>query len=387
MPYTQTMRRTLLLLTGAAWLTLGCGGDGPVGSGPPPTADPDGANIAGQFERLADSVDSGGYSPTAAALRHAAEIVRLTGHATPVVVSIDGANRNFLAVSEQIDFPQLECTWSDSGYVPPPDSIPVITPDTVFPPIDSVPSDSGGGGGGMPPQPPDTAGPIEPPEPPLPPICTVVGLYSMRTLIAWQPERMNEVVRLVAHIGNSTVNRNVPDVMTELPGGGVSAPGTTPPDSGSGSGGEPGGWPGFMGEYLVRDVGSWVAFEGNQSNELEESAGACTDDRAIIDWAEFGCDAARIRFAFTMGVEPVEWLTGQPGGPEGTHTIAMASTPVDGVRLRWEAWTPPPMPDTTLVNFPPPPPGSIYHLALSRTLRNSGFQRVLWRGAHESRSG
>jgi hypothetical protein len=137
--------------------------------------------------------------------------------------------------------------------------------------------------------------------------------------------------------------------MTELPTGGASDPGTTPPDSGSGSGGQPGGWPGFMGEYLVRDVGSWVAFEGNQSNELEETTGSCTEDRSIIDWAEFGCDAVRIRFAFTMGVQPLEWLIGQPGGPEGTHTIAMTSSTVDGVRLRWEDWSPPPMPDSTVV--------------------------------------
>jgi hypothetical protein len=335
------MRQSLLLIVSAC-VGLGCSDEGPVGSGPPPTAD--GAAVAGQFERLADSVDAGGYSPTAEALRHAAEIVRLTGHATPVTVSIDDADRSFLAVSEQIDFPQLECTWSDSGYVPPPDSVPI---DSAFPPIDSIPPDSGGG---MPPEPPDTLlPPVEPPEPRMPPTCTVVGLYSMRTLIAWEPERMNEVVRLVAHIGNSAVNPDVPDVMTELPGGGASdPPGTTPPDSGSGSGGEPGGWPGFMGEYLVRDVGSWMAFEGNQSNELEDSTGSCTADRTILDWAEFGCRAARIRFAFTMGVEPLNWerLTGQPG-PEGRHTVAMSATVVDGVRLRWEDWSPPQPPDTT----------------------------------------
>ena len=335
------------LLLGLAWLALGCGTEGTVAPGPP--LPPDGATLAGQFERLADSVDAGGYSPTAEALRHAAEIVRLTGHATPVTVSIDGNNRSFLAVSEQIDFPRLECMWPDSGIVVPrdsgivvpPDSVPVLPPDTVFPPIDSVPS--GGGGGGMPPEPPDTATPpVEPP--PEPPTCTVVGGYSMRTLIAWEPERMNEVVRLVAHIGNSAVNPDVPDVMTELPSG------TTPPDSGSGSGGEPGGWPGFMGEYLVRDVGSWWAFEGTQSNELEASTGACVEDQIIMDWAEFGCVAARIRFGFNMGVEPLPWerLTSQPG-PEGRHTIAMTSTAVDGVRLRWENWSPPPVPDSTVV--------------------------------------
>jgi hypothetical protein len=152
----------------------------------------------------------------------------------------------------------------------------------------------------------------------------------------------------VAHIGSSDVDPDVPDVMRELPTEAVDPPGSTPPDSGSGSGGEPGGWPGFMGEYLVRDVGSWVAFAGNQSNELEETSASCTEERSIIDWAEFGCDAVRIRFTFTMEVQPLEWLIGQPAGPEGTHTIRMASTAVDGVRLRWETWSPPPMPATAV---------------------------------------
>jgi hypothetical protein len=336
----------------ATCFLLGCGDGGTVDPGPPPSA-PDGATVAGQFERLADSVDAGGYSPAAEALRHAAEIVRLTGHATPVTVSIDGGSRSFLAVSEQIDFPQLECLWPDSVYLPRPDSGPVVSPDTVFPPIDTTPPDPDSGGG-MPPEPPDTAGPpVEPPEPPLPPICTSVGLYSMRTLIAWEPDHMNEVVRLVAHIGNGAVNPEVPDVMTGLPAGSTSDPGTTPPDSGSGSGGQPGGWPGFMGEYLVRDVGSWLAFEGTQSNDLEDTTGECTSSgRTTIDWAEFSCDAVRIRFGFTMGVEALDFerLTDQPRtGPQGRHTIAMTPTAVDGVRLRWEDWSPPPMPDSTVV--------------------------------------
>jgi hypothetical protein len=325
-------------------LFLGCGDNGTVSPGPPPA--PDGAGLAGQFERLADSVESGGYSPAADALRHAAQIVRLTGHATPVSVTINGSARSFLAVAEQIDFPYLECEWPvDSSWVPPPDSIPVPLPDSVVPRTDSAPS---GGGGGMPPEPPDTAiPPAEPPRPPEPPTCRVVGGYSMRTLIAWEPEEMNEVVRLVAHIGSGTVNPEVPDVMTGLPTGGGTDPGSTPPDSGSGSGGEPGGWPGFMGEYLVRDVGSWIATEGNQSNDLEGTTGECTEHRATIEWADFSCEAIRLRFEFTMGVDPINYerLTGLPGGPEGRHTVAMASTGIDGVRLSWEAWNPPMVPD------------------------------------------
>ncbi|HEY9014660.1 MAG TPA: hypothetical protein VIM84_06330, partial [Gemmatimonadales bacterium] len=89
------MRSTFPLVT-ATLLAVACG-DG--GSGPPPVND-DGSRAAAQFERLADSVESGGYSPAAEALRHAAEIVRLTGHATPVTVTIDGSDRSFHAGAE-----------------------------------------------------------------------------------------------------------------------------------------------------------------------------------------------------------------------------------------------------------------------------------------------
>jgi hypothetical protein len=223
----------------------------------------------------------------------------------------------------------------------------------VVPPVDStgtVPPDGGGGG-----FPGDTGIVLPPPgEPPKPPECTVEGSYSMRTLIAWEPEEMAKVVRIVAHIGSGGVETGVPDVMTELPA--VTAdpippnplppplPGT-PPDSGSGSGGEPGGWPGFMGEYLVRNVGSWWAVEGSQANALEGSAGACSDRRATFDWAEFECEASRLRFEFSMGVEPVHYerLTGA-ASPEGSHSLSMASSSVDGVRLTWVEWTPPPEP-------------------------------------------
>ena len=84
--------------------------------------------------------------------------------------------------------------------------------------------------------------------------------------------------------------------MTELPSGIVatdSAPLTTPPDSATG------GYPGFMGEYLVRDVGSWWAVEGNQSNELASASGACSDERATFDWAQFSCEAASFRFEWS----------------------------------------------------------------------------------------
>jgi hypothetical protein len=335
------MRRISLLVAGSAWLASGCG-DG--GTGPGPNAD--GSQLAAQFERLADSVDAGGYSPTADALRHAAEIVRLTGHAAPVTVTIDGASRSFLAVAEQIDFPNLECRWpSDTGWAEPPDTV-------VAPPVDStgvIPPD----GGGV--TPPDTVVVFPPPAPPEPPECTVVGTYSMRTLIAWEPESMAEVVRIVAAVGSNGVATGVPDVMTGLPSSVAADPSAPPtsPDSSPGGGGV-GGYPGFMGEYLVRDVGSWWAVEGAQENAAEDVSGACTSNRVTFDWAEFSCEATRLRFEFSMRVEPVRYepLTGAtdpPGGPEGSHTVSLGSSSVDGVRLTVVAWTPPPL--------PPPEPG------------------------------
>jgi hypothetical protein len=354
------MRRAPLLLLGATWLTLGCG-DGGSGPGPGPVGD--GTRLAAQFERLADSVDAGGYSPAGEALRHAAEIVRLTGHATPVALTVDGTARSFLAVAEQIDFPNLVCTWpGDSGFVPPPDTITVPPPE----PGDStgvIPPDGGSGGGTPPdsvPIPGDSGVVLPPPGEPPEPECHAEGTYSMRTLIAWEPEHMAEVVRIVADVGSGVVDSGVPDVMTGLPStvaADPSSPTTAPPDTapGGGGGGGSGGWPGFMGEYLVRDVGSWYAVEGSQTNALEGITGACTDNQATIDWAEFGCEAARFRFEFSMTVDPANWerLTGvadPPTSPEGSHTLAMASNAVDGVRLTWVAWSPPTEP-------PEPGPG------------------------------
>jgi hypothetical protein len=338
---------------GAALLgVLGCGdgGTGPASGG-------DGTRLASQFEHLADSVDGDGYSPTAEALRHAAEIVRLTGHATPVTLTIDGASRSFLAVAEQLDFPNLQCSWpSDSGVAPP--------GDTVF----VQPPDSGGGtpsGVGVAAM--DSV--VNPPVPGSPGECTEVGTYSMRTLIAWEPDNMAEVVRIVADVGSNGVGARVPDVMTGLPtnpsagGTGPTAPTMLPNDSTGGGGGGGGGYPGFMGEYLVRDLGSWYAVEGSETNALEESGGACTSDRATFDWAEFSCKAARFRFEFTMRVEPLRFVgppvpvpegDSLPDQPEGSHTLAMASTSVDGAQLAVVAWTPPPLPvplpsDSTVV--------------------------------------
>jgi hypothetical protein len=345
------MRHRLGWMLAAATLAgLGCG-DG--GTSPP--ADGDGARLASRFERLADSVDGAGYTPTADALRHAAEIVRLTGHATPVSLTIDGTSRPFLAVAEQLEFPSIVCTWpGDSGTVPPGDTITV------------PPGDSGSGVPGSPPT--GAADSITPAPPPgSPGECTEVGTFSMRTLIAWEPERMAEVVRLVADVGANTVVAGVPDVMTGLPTNPSGAE-PSPPDSGGGGstgGGTGGGWggyPGFMGEYLVSDQGTWYAVEGSETNGLDGRAGACTADRAVFDWAEFGCQAGRFRFGFSMRVEPLRMAPvpgpiaeGPPETPEGEHRLAMTESAVDGVRLSVIAWTPPPLPGPG----PDPVPGPL----------------------------
>lgn len=164
---------------------------------------------------------------------------------------------------------------------------------------------------------------------------------------------MAEVVRIVADVGSNGVATGVPDVMTGLPSKVAtdpSGPPTAPPDTApGGGGGGGGGYPGFMGEYLVRDVGSWWATEGSQANALEEMSGACTADKATIDWAEFSCEAAGFRFEFSMKVDPLRYdpLTGvadPPTSPEGTHALVLGSSSVDGVRLTVMAWTPPPLP-------------------------------------------
>jgi hypothetical protein len=343
------VRHGSVWMLGAASLSaLGCG-DGSTG----PAGERDGARLASQFEHLADSVDGAGYSPTAEALRHAAEIVRLTGHATPVTLTIDGVSRSFLAVTEQLDFPNLQCSWpSDSGVAPPGDTVVVEPPDS----------------GGAPPSGGLMASAdsvVNPPAPGTPGECTQVGTYSMRTLIAWEPEHMAEVVRLVADVGSNGVETGVPDVMTGLPTTAEPGPATSEvtPDDSAGGGGGSGGYPGFMGEYLVRELGSWYAVEGSQTNDLENSGGACTADRASFDWAEFSCEAARFRFEFTMLVEPLRYYPTEPapGGElppdqvEGSHTLAMAASSVDGARLAVVAWTPPPLP----VPGPLPPDSTV----------------------------
>jgi len=307
---------------------------------PPPGGD--GQRLAAEFERLADSVAGGGFSPTAEALRHAAQIVRLAGTATSVTLTIDGSTRQFLAVAEQIDFPNLVCSSpSDTGSTVPGDSVvPIPMP---------MPSVAHG---------PETGD------------CTVADTTSMRTLIAWEPESMAEVVRIVASAGSGTVEPGVPDVMVSLPSNGVtgsSSPPGAPTDSAGG--GIDGGFPGFMGEYLVRDVGSWWAVEGEQHNALAAQAGACTEERATFDWAEFRCSAARFQFDFRMRVEPLRYepLTQSTarrdpaaGNVEGSHVLQMSPSNINGVRLTVIAWTPPSLPPVQPPG-PLPPDSAISH--------------------------
>src|SRR4029453_14571451 len=98
------------------------------------------------------------------ALRHAAEITRLTGHATPVTLTIDGASRRFLAVAEQLDFPDIQCSWPPhTGVAPPGDTVSVTPGDSVS----VTPGDSGTGTA----DPPPIMDSLPNPEPPTPPEC------------------------------------------------------------------------------------------------------------------------------------------------------------------------------------------------------------------------
>jgi len=344
--------RSKVAALAAVVAVAGCGD-----SGTNPGNGTGGDDTAARFEQLADSVDGEGWSPTAEALRHAAKIVRLVGGATPVTLTIDGEARRFDAVAEQLDFPNIVCTWTDStvvppdsGVAPPPDTIVVPPPpdttvvppppDTTVVPGDSVisgpesdPTPSGGGGE-----------------------CEQVGTWSMRTLIAWEPEHMAEVVRIVADLGRTEVQPGVPDVMTGLPtgsaSGGAGDPPSAVPDSAVGE------FPGFMGEYLVDEVGVFYAVEGRQSNDLTGSVGECTEDTVTLDWARFECSAAQYRFEFDMRAEmaridPLPSPT--PAGDE-SHELALGATTIGGVRLEVVEWIPPP-PDPPPMPVDPPPGG------------------------------
>ena len=309
--------RHLSLPLGVA-LAAACSGD--MGPGP---ADPgDGNRLASEFENLAGELGDSGATASANALYHAAQVVRLVGHATPITVTIDGVGHEWLAVAEQLDYPMIQCVWPETGG-------PGEGDGTVPPDSGSGGGSAGGGTGGSPGE----------------PECTETGTGSVRSIIAWEPEHMDEVVRMTAEPGSSEVKpAGVPDVMAGLP---APSDGSEPGDTAVTGGGTYG----FMGEYLKADGGIFWTVEGTQSNSREAGSGSCTESHVTFDWAEFDCEAARLRFEAEMRVEGgrMEPLTGRPS-PDGTvgggidletHTISLAATTVDGAVLTVVGWTAP----------------------------------------------
>jgi hypothetical protein len=285
------------------------------------------------FEGLADSLEHSGDSWRADALRHAAAIARLAGEPTTVVLTVDGQRRTFHAVAEELVTPLVACTWpGDTGQT---------DPDEPPPP---VPMDSGG-------IPPSTGG-----DPGDSGSCKPAGSYRMRTLIAWEPERLGEVVRLVADDGAGHVTPSVPDVMAGPEHGAIptTVDSAFPGDSGVAS--PPVSiTPGFMAEYFVRDEGFWWSVEGTQENTLEQDGGACSDDTVTLEWASFQCEAIAVRFQFAMTVErfivvPLDGWSPRdslPPAPEPqSRRISMDPASVKGVRLSLLEWTlPTPVPE------------------------------------------
>ncbi|MBX6333710.1 MAG: hypothetical protein IRY91_17840 [Gemmatimonadaceae bacterium] len=166
----------------------------------------------------------------------------------------------------------------------------------------------------------------------------------MRTLIAWDPNDLQRVVRIMADGGSSSANPTGPDVMAHLPVGLSSA--SAHPDTSAG--GPALVYPGFLGEYFVRNEGLWFAVSGKQSNALLAHGGACTADTMAVDWAHFTCERATIQFSFSMHVVPAHILfLGSYTGPERPpHDLAMSTTTIAGVHLTFGAWAPPPPPDS-----------------------------------------
>jgi len=322
--------RARMTMTAAGLLGLLACSDGsaPSGSG--------GNREAALFDGIADSIAASGDGWRAEALRHAAELVRLIGDPTTITLSVDGQSRQFHAVAEELDVPMMVCHWpGDSG---------VVHPDSGGTAGDSTSVPPGGGG---------SSGPGT---------CEPEGSYRMRTLIAWEPEHLSEVVRLVADLGSGAVQPMVPDPMAGPAFGGTST-GETPGSPGDSTVTSPPGsaGPGFMGEYLVRDDGIWWSVDGTQENSLEQEGGECTQPRATFDWAEFSCEAIRVQFGFTMTVQrfnmvPMEgWnpLDSVPPAPvPESKVITMEPASVAGARLTILRWTMPPMP----VDSAPMPP-------------------------------
>ena len=336
------MRGTAFSLSILGTLALVACGDG----GSSPGTDT-GEGTAAAFDQIADSIAGGGDFAHADALRHAAVIVRFTGDPTPVTLTIGGEDRAFVAVAEELEYPNFVCSaGADSG---------VAYPDSGGVPRDSM---------------------SVPPAPPTPVICQPQGSTRMRTLIAWEPQHMNEVVRLVADEGRGDVMPGVPDPMAgpshvgEAWGGtGASTPTYLPPrpnDTTVASSPPVATGPGFMGEYLERGQGFWVSIAGTQANALEQDGGACRSEQVEFDWARYACQAIRVRFEFAMQVQqlkvmpmggfPRDSLPPPPPPPLETRDIRMAGTSVAGARLSLLQWLPPPGPIGPPVPGPMPVP-------------------------------
>jgi len=329
------MRGTTLSLSILGTLALVACSDGGMSPG-----GGSGEQTAAAFDQIADSIAGGGDFAHADALRHAAVIVRLTGDPTPVTLTVGGEDRAFVAVAEELEYPNFVCTaGGDSGVAYP------------------------GGGGGVP---GDSTS--VPPAPPTPVVCQTQGSTRMRTLIAWEPQHMNEVVRLVADEGRGNVAPGVPDPMAGPSHvgeawGGASTPTYLPPrpNDTTVSSSPPMGGPGFMGEYLERGHGFWVSIAGTQANALEQDGGACRTEQVEFDWARYACQSIRVRFEFAMQVQQLKVMpmggfprdSVAPMPPPETRDIRMAGTSVAGARLSLLQWLPPPGP----VGPPVPAPG------------------------------
>ncbi|HXY30318.1 MAG TPA: BsuPI-related putative proteinase inhibitor [Gemmatimonadaceae bacterium] len=313
------------LLTGA--LIAACSPD----SGTSPHTDSV-AQYANAFEQIADSMH-GTVPPNDASadiFHHVAQLLRLTGHTTPVTITVDGTTIPMLAVSEELDLP-IGCP----GFAAPAESS--WTP-------------------------PDTS------HAPCPPTMAV------RSLIAWDASSLTHIVRVVADTGSSQLTLPDPGVMRLLPRKKASGrivvadtmipapPPTSPPGPPTGPPAPqpaPSGW--FAGDYILRGVGDWIASEGTERNSLVSSGGACTADSVVVDSSAFRCQALTLGFEFSMTVSSafIDTVLSMTTTPTvSTHVVTMAATSVDGVRLVYLHGPPGdsihPPPDSV-----PPPPDSV----------------------------
>jgi hypothetical protein len=278
----------------ASLLALGACSDDPAG----PRDDP--RHAADDFEALADSLAGTGDPRGAGPMHHVATLLRLVERPTPITVRVDGAEARWLAVAEEVEFPTPECALPPNGG--------------AWPDGEER--------------------------------CPRLAPPVMRSLIAWHPDEMRRIVRIVADPGTSDADDGYPDpmrngVVVTRPGGDADTAVVFPERT----------WPGFLGEYFVRDRGIWLATEGRQSNSRLAGTTACPTDAVTTGWFTFACTRADFRFGVAMTVESVLLRDPiVPGGGDAVdpHRIEIAPQTVAGVRLvATESEAPP---------LPPPPP-------------------------------